>query len=301
MKKLMLVILTASLLLISGCSSNKGNEIKIVDGRVTEQKLVHRMLKMLIEDRTDLKVKIGEEMTAVNAYNELKKEVYDMYMSYDGTVLTTFLHRDPSEVPAGTTLFDYTNTLFAQDGLVMVNKLGLDNTYAVAVPQAIQDQYNLKTISDLAAVAPELTFSAEHEFFDYEGTMKFDPFTAFYGLSFKSTRPVDLSLKYSTMESGNADVTVAYATDGRNKKVQLKILEDDRHFFPEYNGVIVVQDDLFERIKDAAPDLEAIIHLLDNIFTNESMTDLSYQVDIEEKKIDDVARQFLIDQGLLQQ
>ena len=175
----------------------------------------------------------------------------------------------------------------------MVNKLGLDNTYAVAVPKEIQSKYNLKTITDLVAVAPELVFSAEHEFFDDEGTTKFDPFTTFYGL------PVDLSLKYSTMESGNADVTVAYATDGRNKKVQLQILEDDQHFFPEYNGVIVVQEDLFERVKAIAPDLEATLHLLDNIFTNESMTDLSYQVDIEEKNPDDVARQFLIDQGLL--
>ena len=298
MKKGLALLLTLCLLLIPGCSSKKENVIKIVDGRVTEQKLVHRMIKMLVEDRTDLTVSIGEEMTAVNAYNEMKKRVYDVYMSYDGTVLTTFLHRDPSEVPAGSTLFDY--ELFQeQDKLVMVNKLGLDNTYAVAVPKEIQSKYNLKTITDLVAVAPELVFSAEHEFFDDEGTMKFDPFTTFYGLTFKNTRPVDLSLKYSTMESGNADVTVAYATDGRNKKVQLQILEDDQHFFPEYNGVIVVQEDLFERVKAIAPDLEATLHLLDNIFTNESMTDLSHQVDIEEKNLDDVARQFLVDQGLL--
>ena len=80
-----------------------------------------------------------------SAYNEMKKRVYDVYMSYDGTVLTTFLHRDPSEVPAGSTLFDYTNGLFQeQDKLVMVNKLGLDNTYAVAVPKEIQSKYNLK-------------------------------------------------------------------------------------------------------------------------------------------------------------
>ena len=300
MKKGLALLLTLCLLLIPGCSSKKENVIKIVDGRVTEQKLVHRMIKMLVEDRTYLTVSIGEEMTAVNAYNEMKKRVYDVYMSYDGTVLTTFLHRDPSEVPAGSTLFDYTNGLFQeQDKLVMVNKLGLDNTYAVAVPKEIQSKYNLKTITDLVAVAPDLVFSAEHEFFDDEGTMKFDPFTTFYGLTFKNTRPVDLSLKYSTMESGNADVTVAYATDGRNKKVQLQILEDDQHFFPEYNGVIVVQEDLFERVKAIAPDLEATLHLLDNIFTNESMTDLSYQVDIEEKNLDDVARQFLVDQGLL--
>ena len=79
MKKGLALLLTLCLLLIPGCSSKKENVIKIVDGRVTEQKLVHRMIKMLVEDRTDLTVSIGEEMTAVNAYNEMKKRVYDVY------------------------------------------------------------------------------------------------------------------------------------------------------------------------------------------------------------------------------
>ena len=65
MKKGLALLLTLCLLLIPGCSSKKENVIKIVDGRVTEQKLVHRMIKMLVEDRTDLTVSIGEEMTAV--------------------------------------------------------------------------------------------------------------------------------------------------------------------------------------------------------------------------------------------
>ena len=299
MKKLMIVMMTL-VLLMSGCGKKNENEIRIVDGRITEQKIVHRMLKMLIEDRTDLTVSIGEEMTATNAYNEMKKRSYDMYMSYDGTVLTTFLHHDPSEIPSGTSLFDFTNEIFRkEDQLRMVNKLGLDNTYAMAVPAQIKEKYDLETISDLSEVASQLTFCAEHEFFGNEGSMKFDPFVEFYGLNFKSTRPVDLSLKYSTMESGNADVTVAYATDGRNKKVQLQILKDDLHFFPEYNGVVIVQDDLFERLGENGKILEETIHLLDHIFTNETMTDLSYEVDIEEKKVDDVARNFLVEKGLL--
>ena len=49
MKKGLALLLTLCLLLIPGCSSKKENVIKIVDGRVTEQKLVHRMIKMLVE------------------------------------------------------------------------------------------------------------------------------------------------------------------------------------------------------------------------------------------------------------
>ena len=50
MKKGLALLLTLCLLLIPGCSSKKENVIKIGDGRVTEQKLVHRMIKMLVEE-----------------------------------------------------------------------------------------------------------------------------------------------------------------------------------------------------------------------------------------------------------
>ena len=64
----------------------------------------------------------------------------------------------------------------------MLDQLGINNTYCIAVPQAIADQYGLETISDLIPVAGELRFGAEHEFFTAEGTMKYGPFTQFYGL-----------------------------------------------------------------------------------------------------------------------
>ena len=65
MKKWIVLLLTV--LMISGCGAESEGTLKIVDGRVSEQKLVHHMIKMLVEDRTELKVDIGEEMTAVNA------------------------------------------------------------------------------------------------------------------------------------------------------------------------------------------------------------------------------------------
>lgn len=54
--------------------------------------------------------------------------------TYDGTVLTTFLGQDTSNVPAGKSLFDYVNGQVAEDGLRLLGKVGLNNTYAVASP-----------------------------------------------------------------------------------------------------------------------------------------------------------------------
>ncbi|MEG2233086.1 MAG: glycine betaine ABC transporter substrate-binding protein, partial [Oscillospiraceae bacterium] len=100
-------------------------------------------------------------------------------------------------------------------------------------------------------------------------------------------------------ESENLDVTVVYATDGLNIKAGLKILEDDKQFFPEYNGALLVKGDIFDRFKESAPNLEEILDRLSGRFTNESMTKLSYAVDVEGKEPRDIAKQTLTEWGLL--
>ena len=86
-----------------------------------------------------------------------------------------------------------------------------------------------------------------------------------------------------------------YTTDGLNKKVGLKVLEDDKSFFPDYNGVFLVRDDLMEKY----PELEGILNQLAGRISSDQMADLTYQVDVEGRTVDDVAREFLISLGLL--
>ena len=94
-------------------------------------------------------------------------------------------------------------------------------------------------------------------------------------LEFKEAKAIDLALKYSAIDSGNLDVTIVYTTDGMNKKLGLKVLEDDQNYFPEYNDALLVQDDLFDRYADTAPNLEEVLNMLGGKFTNEIMTDLT--------------------------
>ena len=129
--------------------------------------------------------------------------------------------------------------------------------------------------------------------------MKYKPFTEFYGLNFKDTSPVDVSLKYAAAEKGSFDVTVVYATDGLNRKANLKVLEDDRNFFPDYNGAFLVREDTFERFAGTAPDLEEVLNLLAGTITNEDMVEMTYQVDVMGRTVDDVAKEFLVARGLI--
>ncbi len=266
------------------------------DGEYSETQLLTHMAKLLVEEHTDVEVAVLDRMTAVNQFNELTAAVpsCDLMVSYDGTVLTTFLHRDTTDIPEGMSLYDYVNQEASRlHGVHLLEKLGIDNTYAVAIPETLAEERAIETISDLIPVAPELLFGAEHGFFTQEGSMKYGPFVEFYGLSFKDAVPVDLSLKYSAIESGSFQVTEVYATDGLNRKAGLKILEDDRSFFPEYNGALLVRDNLFDDFAQTAPGLEDALNLLGGLFTNETMTDLTYQVDVEGRTVAEVAETFL--------
>ena len=273
-------------------------DLMLYDGDYSETQLMHHMVKMLVEDRTDLTVTIQDQMSQVNNFNALTGggHTCDLMISYDGTLLTTFFHQDVTDVPEGMSLYDYVNQVAQEEyGMRLLEKLGFDNTYAVAVPQAVADRYGLETVSDLIPIADQLTFGAEQGFFTREGSMKYYPFVEFYGLEFRDKISVDLGLKYTAIESGSFDVTVVYATDGLNRKVGLKILEDDKSFFPDYNGAFLVREDVLEQ----HPELEGILNQLAGRIPTEQMAELTYQVDVVGRTVDDVAREFLVSQGLL--
>ena len=76
-------------------------------------------------------------------------------------------------------------------------------------------------------------------------------------------------------------------------------MEDDKSFFPEYNGVLTVRDGLFEDFADRAPELEQTLELLTGQFTNEVMSELTYRVDVLGEDVDLVAADYLYTLGLL--
>jgi len=274
--------------------------IVIYDGMFAEMNIIHCMVKELVEAETSLKVEIRDEMAPVNLFNELTRGRSDIMNSYDGTLLTTFLHLDPSDVPEGVALYDFVNEKGKEmKGVMLLDKLGINNTYAIAVTQDAAAKYGLETLSDLAKVSEGLVFGAEHDFFTEAGMAKFNPFSQFYGLKFKNVRQIDMNLKYSAIQSGNIDVTVVYSTDGMNRAAKLKVLADDRNYFPEYNGALLVRTDFFDKYKAAAPDLDKTLAKLNNIFTDEDMIDLTYEVDINNRTPAEAAKGYLQKKGLI--
>ena len=290
------LLLAFCLLLPYGRGST--GDILLYDGDYSETQLMHHMVKMLVEDRTDLTVTIQDQMSQVNNFKSMTGDGHtcDLMISYDGTLLTTFFGQDTTDVPSGMSIYDYVSGVARDEyGMALLDQLGFDNTYAIGVPESLAEQYGLETISDLVPVADQLVFGAEQEFFTLEGSMKYNPFVEAYGLHFQKYTPVDMGLKYSAIENGSFDVAVVYATDGLNRKVGLKVLEDDKSFFPDYNGAFLVRQDVLEKY----PELEGILDQLAGKIPTEQMAELTYQVDVLGRTVDEVAREFLVSLGLL--
>ena len=286
-----LAIFVVCLFLLSfcACGSKDKRTVTIIDGDFAEMRLFTQIAKLMIEDRTDIRVKVKDSMASSLAFEQIKNGKMDIYMSYDGSLLTAYLGHDPSEVPEGTSLYDYANELGKKEAGVMLSpKLGEQDTYVVAVMPETAEKYHLTKVSDLKKCAKELTFAAEHEFFD-EGSKHFDAFVSTYGLDFRQNNTIDRGLKYVGINAGNMDVTVVYSTDGLNKRFGLVTLEDDLHFFPEYNGAYLLRADLYEDF----PELEAIFQELAGKFDNEICTDLNYRIDVKVEEPKKVAREFL--------
>lgn len=129
--------------------------------------------------------------------------------------------------------------------------------------------------------------------------MKFGPFTAAYGLNFRTASAVDVVLKYQALEQGAFDAMIVYTTDGLNKRAGLTILADDKGFFPEYNGAILVREDLFQRHQSDAPELEQVLSQLTGQVSSADMVEMTYAVDVEGRDLETVAHDFLVRRGLM--
>ena len=303
LKKLSALLLGVllAMTMLTGCGSKK-DTVVILDGEFAEPEIFAEMAKILIEENTDLEAEIKDAMTPVFGFNEMNEGSIDLMLSYDGSLLVTFLKHDDSEVPEGMSTYDYAQQVAAEECNVhLLEKLGANNTYSIAVRRETAEKYGLEKVSDLQAVAGELVFGAEHKFFDEEGLIRYKPLCREYGLEFKDAKSIDLNLKYSAIANGEIDVTEIYATDGQRMANDLVLLEDDLGFFPEYNLAFLVRNDLFEEYADVAPNLEEVLNMMAGQFSDNDVAQMSYEVDVDKREPVDVARDWLIQKGLIEE
>lgn len=280
----------------AGCFGG-GDEPTVTIGSkdFTENILLGEMLAQLIEENTDLKVERQLNLggTDVN-FRALDRDELDMYVEYDGTAYAFHLGiEDPIEDP--TTMFDDVNRMLQEQlDMKFTAALGINNTYTLALPEHIVEEFELETFSDLAAVSSEFVFGVEHEFLnrDHDG---YPGLRDAYGFEFKDVLAMETGLKYRAIEQDEVDLINAFATDGRLPAFDLIVLEDDLDFFPPYLGAPLVRVETLEK----HPELEPLLNRLGGQITDEEMQEMNYLVDEEQRPEAEIAREFLERKGLI--
>ncbi|MDO5087529.1 MAG: glycine betaine ABC transporter substrate-binding protein [Comamonadaceae bacterium] len=268
--------------------------IRIATKPMTEQFILAEMLALLIERDGTLKAEIKKGIGGgtANIHPALLKGEFDLYPEYTGTAWQYVLKKSP--LADEKALMDaLTASYREQFGLEWVGLYGFNNTYGLAVRQALADQHRLQTYSDLAPLAGQLTFGAEYDFFEREDG--YDALTRAYGLRFAKRVDMDIGLKYQAMRQGQIDVMNVFTTDGQLSAAGIQVLRDDKRFYPAYRASTVVRQDTLAR----HPALRGILMKMDGLLTDQDMARLNHAVESEGRNERDVAAAFLHTKGLL--
>jgi osmoprotectant transport system substrate-binding protein len=170
----------------------------------------------------------------------------------------------------------------------------MNNTQALAMTEAGSQKYGIRTISDMAKKASQLILIGPPEFEVREDGLP--GIKEKYGdFQLKSYKAVDSGLRYKGLVDGEADVAVAYGTDGEISAFKLVLLEDDKKLFPPYQIAPVVR----QQILDTNPDIAKVLNAIAPKLTTETMQRLNYEVSGKQREPAEVAKEFLTQEKFL--
>lgn len=260
-----------------------------------EPEILANMYKILIEENTDMTVTVKANFGKTTfLYEALKKGDIDIYPEFSGTVTESLLQSSPQIGHDPEKVYEVARDGIAnQDQLAFLKPMAYQNTYAVAVPKKIAQEYGLKTISDLKKVEGQLKAGFTLEFNDREDGNK--GLQKVYGLNLQVST-MEPALRYQAIQSGDIQITDAYSTDAELARYDLVVLEDDKQLFPPYQGAPLMKEALLKK----HPELEMVLNKLAGKITESQMSQLNYQVGVEGKSAEEVAREFLVQEGILQ-
>jgi osmoprotectant transport system permease protein len=254
----------------------------------TEGQILSQIMRLSIEDGTRLSVDIKSNLGPSLVMKFLKTGEIDLYPEYTGNLLTS---KEALDLPVPGDRSTITG-LVRQEmrrrfGLVFMEPFGLNNTYAPSVTEETARRYRLRNISDLQRV-PQLRVVIDLSFLTRPDGWK--GLVEKYDLHFNEPpRQVSPDLLYRALEQQQADLVIGFATDWQITAQKLVVLADDRGYFPSYHAAPLVRETVLNRY----PEVGAALGRLANKINDDTMRQMNYQVAVEHRSEEEVAREFL--------
>lgn len=223
-------------------------------------------------------VRQGLGNTAI-VYEALRSRGIDLYVEYTGTIALELLGSPTPMTP------EAMRAALAPRGLGMAIPLGFNDGYAFAMRAAEAERLGIRTLSDLAR-HPSLRLGLSNEFIGRADGWK--GVAQRYGLA-HAPRGLDHGLAYEAIAAGQIDVIDIYTTDAKIDHLGLRVLEDDRGYFPRYDAVVLHRLDMPERF----PQAWAALQSLEGRIDEQAMIAMNARAELEGTAFDVIARDFL--------
>jgi osmoprotectant transport system permease protein len=287
----MKLVLAVAMTLVLQQDGPQARPIVVASKPFGESYILCEMFAQLLEARgfrVDRRPGLGATEIAFAA---LRTNAIDVYPEYTGTGLLAILGDTVRRGPAQA--FAHVATEFRRRyGTVWLPPLGFENTYAISVRRETAQRFGLRTLTDLARIAPTLEAGFTADFIGRRDGLP--GLAGAYGLRFKNVRPLLGAVKYQALASGEVDVIDGYSTDGLIARYDLVVLVDDRRFFPPYQAAAVVSPSLAHNQPQAIAALAELSGRLDDA----TMRRLNRQLEVDGDAIVAVARAALDSLGL---
>jgi osmoprotectant transport system substrate-binding protein len=284
--------------LIESNSDNQGIQITVGSKNFTEEFILGNIYAQALEAAgydvsTDLN--LGSEQIAFKALDDGEISGYPEYTS---TVLTSIFGKEANEVPADTQqAYEDAQAELEPRGQVAFAPTPFADANAVGMLTERAEELGVETVSDLSGKSQDLTLYGSPEC-----RQRVDCLVGLqdvYGLQFSEFNPVDIGLRYTVLDKGQADVSIVFTSDAQLSANPDKytLLEDDMGIFPAGNVIWITTQ---ETVDQAGPDYQSTIEKVQEGLTLPVIQELNARVDIDKQSPEEVATQYLQEEGYIE-
>ncbi|MDH2390439.1 glycine betaine ABC transporter substrate-binding protein [Streptomyces sp. HNM0663] len=279
----------------------EGASLTVTSKNFSEQLILGQMIGLIFKaagaevlDRTNLPGSISAREAIVNGDADAMYE-------YTGTAWITYQgNQDP--IPDPLEQWHAVRDADLADGVTWLPASTLDNTYALAISKRHNTEYGLKTLSDAAELARRdpsaVTVCVENEFASRDDGLPGMQQAYGMGIPAAGIKKMDAGIIYTQVsQSDSCLLGEVFTTDGRIKAMDLDTLEDDRHFFPNYNAAPTIHTATLEKWPVIADLLNPVTAKL----TTETARELNARVDVDGEDPHEVAKEWLVEEGFIKE
>ena len=301
-------LLAAGALALTGCSSSSGGsggggdqELAGLTGEIgskdfSEQYiLAHITTELLNAHGADVKANT-KLVGSANVRQALENDQFLGYWEYTGTSWITY-NGNTSPVKGVEEQFTAVKEADAKKGIAWLEPAPFNNTYAFAIRSSEAEKLGVKTLSDVAKLPQaDQTFCIESEFSTRDDG--WPGLTKAYGFDAPASnvKMLDTDVIYTATQKGtDCNFGEVFQTDGRIPALKLTVMEDDKQFFPSYQGGFTLKESTLKKY----PKIADVIGEVSPKLTTEVMQKLNAKVDVDGEDPQDVAIEWLENEGLI--